>query len=360
MRLKPYARLIQKIGEVHLRRLAAPFKLTFAVTFHCNYRCRTCGIWQRHSRDELTTEEIEKFFRRNPQFLWVDLTGGEPWLRKDFVTICKTILNACPDLLLLHFPTNGYLTETIVAGVREIVACRPERLIITVSMDGDEAMNDAIRGVPGGWRRQMETFKQLRAIRGVRVVLGMTLSRDNVGHFPKAFESARAECPGLDVKDFHVNIVHASAHYFGNVDVPQRSPEETQRLIDAVNDYRRRRGLPLDPVSFLEHEYLRRVERYLRSGMTPTRCHALRSSCFVDAWGQVFPCTIYDRRIGRLREQDFDLAGLWNRPETQQIQKEIWAFQCPQCWTPCEAYQSLLGNFFRPGSSPRAAPRTIQ
>ena len=30
--------------------------------------------------------------------------------------------------------------------------------------------------------------------------------------------------------------------------------------------------------------------------------------------------------------------------DTAQVQGEIWQGQCPQCWTACEAYQSILGN----------------
>ena len=352
MRLKPYAKLTQRLIETHLSRPAQPFKLTFCTTFWCNYKCKTCNIWQMRPKDELKTDEIEAIFRKNPHFLWIDLTGGEPWLRKDFVEICKIVLQNCPDLLLLHFPTNGYLTDKIVAGVREIVGSRPERLIITISTDGDEEVNDHVRGIEGGWKRQIETFKQLHEIDGVKAVLGMTLSGYNVDQFPRAFEAAKSECPWLTYRDFHVNIIHDSEHFFGNTKLKLRENVEKQKLIDAVNEYRKLRGLPLDPVSFLEHEYLRRVERYLETGITPTRCHALRSSCFIDSWGQVFPCTIYDRKIGSLRETDYELAPIWDSPEARQVQQEIWNFKCPQCWTPCEAYQSILGNFFRPGSSP--------
>ena len=51
---------------------------------------------------------------------------------------------------MLHYPTNGYLTEQVVAYTKEVARMRPERLIITVSTDGDEATNDLIRGVGGG------------------------------------------------------------------------------------------------------------------------------------------------------------------------------------------------------------------
>jgi radical SAM protein with 4Fe4S-binding SPASM domain len=85
------------------------------------------------------------------------------------------------------------------------------------------------------------------------------------------------------------------------------------------------------------------------------RCHALRSSCFVDSWGVVFPCTIYGRELGRLREVDYDLGRIWNSEAASALQSEIWGYQCPQCWTPCEAYQSIMGNFLRPDQR-RAAP----
>ena len=36
-------------------------------------------------------------------------------------------------------------------------------------------------------------------------------------------------------------------------------------------------------------------------------------------------------------------------------QQEIWRADCPQCWTPCEAYQSIMGNFLVPGRETSAA-----
>jgi len=270
-------------------------------------------------------------------------------LRKDFAQICEAIIENCPNLLLLHFPTNGYLSDKIVAATREILRMGPEKLIITVSTDGDEAMNDRIRGVEGGWRRQIETFRRLRELDGVHAVLGMTLSAANVDHFPVAFAAAKQEIPDLDYRDFHVNIVHESGHYLHNADLALRQAVDPQALARATEDYARLRGLGWSPVNYLERAYLKRVRRYLETGRTPMRCHALRSSCFIDSWGNVFPCTIYDRKVGSLRETDYDLARIWQSDATAALQQEIWDYKCPHCWTPCEAYQSILGNVLRPG-----------
>jgi MoaA/NifB/PqqE/SkfB family radical SAM enzyme len=353
MRLAPYAALAARALEANVRRPTHPYKLTFCITFWCNYRCQTCNIWQMKPRDELRLEEIREFFARSPRFLWVDLTGGEVWLRKDFVDVCEAVITRCPNLVLLHFPTNGYLTEKIVAGTREIRRMGGEKLIITVSTDGDEATNDAIRGIEGGWRRQIETFRRLREIPGVQVVLGMTLSAANVDHFPQAFAAAKREVPDLRYEDFHVNVVHESAHYLGNTTLGLRRDVAPAALARAAEEYARLRGPARHPVAFLERAYLKRVRRYLETGETPMRCHALRASCFVDSWGNVFPCTIWDRKVGNLREAGYDLGRIWNTPEAAALQAEVWESKCPNCWTPCEAYQSILGNALRPEVPPR-------
>jgi MoaA/NifB/PqqE/SkfB family radical SAM enzyme len=346
LNIKKYGFLAKNIFQANRGRLAHPYKLTFALTSKCNYRCRTCNIWQKPPQDELSPSEIESLFKKAPDFSWIDLTGGEVFLRRDFLEIVEIILANSPHLLLLHFPTNGYLTEIIVSAVRKIARWRPEKLILTISMDGDEPVNDRIRGIPGGWRHQIETFKRLREVPGVQTVLGMTVSALNAGQFPRAFQAAKNEYPPLNYDDFHINIAHVSPHYYGNTSSDLVSGSE-EAMIETIKNYLQVRTFPLGPISFLEKQYLRRVEKYLRSKITPIRCQALNSSCFLDPTGGVYPCTMYDHCLGNIREWDYDLLALWNSQAARQLQGEIWEFNCPQCWTPCEAYQSILGSLLR-------------
>ena len=343
--MKAYLSLTRNILTSNFKRLDFPYKLTFCVTYWCNYKCKTCNIWQRKPKDELTTDEIQKFFRQSNRFNWIDFTGGEVWLRKDFTDIVRAALRECKDLVMVHFPTNGYLTDRIVSGVEEILTLRPKKFVVTISMDGDEAVNDFVRGKEGGWRKQIETYKQLHAMKGVDVVLGMTLSSLNVHEYDNAFAAARAECPWLKPTDFHMNIAHESAHYYGNQDLDVRI-RDTEEIIAEVKRYKKLRGMPFTPTGIIEHRYLDNAEKYLRSGQTPVRCHALNSSCFVDSWGWVYPCGMFDSKLANLRDHDFDLGKIWHLKNTKQLQSEIWDYQCPQCWTPCEANQSLLGNMF--------------
>src|SRR5262245_46934808 len=172
-----------------IRRPGSPVKLNWCLTYWCQYRCKTCNIWQRRPADELTTDEVIAFVRQNPHVGWVDLTGGEIFLRPDIDEILETIVTGWQRLALLHFPTNGFLTDRIVASVRRIAGRGPAKTIVTVSLDGDERTNDDVRGIQGGFRRQIETFNALRRIPGIVTVFGVTLSSHNLGQLARTFEA---------------------------------------------------------------------------------------------------------------------------------------------------------------------------
>ncbi|MGC4085960.1 MAG: SPASM domain-containing protein [Vicinamibacterales bacterium] len=255
----------------------------------------------------------------------------------------ETIVGGWRKLALLHFPTNGFLTDRIVSSVRKIAGRGPAKLIVTVSLDGDEALNDEVRGIKGGYRRQIETFKALRQMPDVVAALGMTLSTYNIGRFDETFAAVARDVPGLQPSDLHLNVAQVSSHYYGN-DGPDSAAPDRMRAREEMRAYRSRLAAPRSPQQLIERAYLKHLDRFLLTGTTPMPCHALRSSCFIDPWGTVYPCITYSRPIGRLRETGMRLDPIWNGDTAVAVQREIWDGQCPQCWTACEAYQSILGN----------------
>lgn len=353
--IRQYATLAANIAISNITRVPSPYKLTYAITYRCNYRCKTCSIWKRKPENELSFEEIKQFFTTSNRFNWIHLTGGEIFLRTDLLDVVTVIMDNCPNLLMLNFPTNGFLTDRIVSTITKIAEMKPPKLFVTISMDGDEALNDDIRGVKGGWRRQIETFKQLHDIPGVDVALGMTLSTYNINQFERTFAAAKAECPWMTYEHFHVNIYH-TAVYYGNEE-QTLTQEENEQFIQEIDKYKRLRGMKLHPISYLEHTYLKYVPHYIRTGKTPIRCHALRASCFMDPMGTVFPCSMYDRPMGNIRDFEYDIQRIWQLVSTRAAQQEIWEYQCPHCWTPCEAYQSILGDFFQRPKTPNCRER---
>ena len=343
--MKRLLTLATRVARSNAGRNARPFKLTLIVTWTCDTRCRMCNIWKRDKQGVMTVEEVAAFFAKNPYFSWVNLSGGEIWTRPDAAALISEVIRASPDLYLLDFPTTGQKTDAIVAGVEGILATRVPKLLVTVSLDGPREVHEDVRGVAGAFDRAIATFRALRRLRSGRfdVFLGMTLSNFNKGQLFTTIDAVRAEIPDVTLREFHVNLAQVSAHYYGNADM---APTTNAALAD-LDEFVRRRGTSLHPVAWLERRYQELTRSFVETGRTPLPCKALASSVFVDARWNVYPCSMYDAPLGNLRENGFDLDRIWRGDPAVRLQREIAEKRCPNCWTPCEAYQTIVGNLGR-------------
>lgn len=324
-----------------------PFKLTVCLTFRCNHRCAACHIWARDKGREMTAGELDRLFASVPDLAWLDLTGGEVVLRQDLPGILASLRKHNRNLALLHFPTGGMLPDRVEAAARAMVWPGGPRVIVSVSFDGPPALHDRLRGMPGAFDRAAETWHRLRRLPGVQVYPGLTLQPATEAH-PGNLDAWRqtADClaerlEGFTIADLHVNFLHRSPHYFGNPDHPTCPPSQLQQVLAAVQQAK---GLPLDPVRAIEAGYLSLCQDHLRHGRSPVPCRSGEVSAYVAPDGTVHPCTIDDRPLGRLQDHDFDLARLWTTEARRALRAEIAADRCPGCWTPCEAYQTLLSQ----------------
>jgi MoaA/NifB/PqqE/SkfB family radical SAM enzyme len=359
-RARPVVTLAARLLAAHVARLRAPLKVTFAVTYRCQYRCRTCHIWKREPGAELSTAELLRFVAVNRGVSWLDVTGGEIFLRPDIAEILLAVANEWPDLAVLHFATNGFLADRIVDTTAALARVSRARIVVTVSLDGDEATNDALRGRTGGYRRQVETFNGLRRLAGVQTVFGLTLSAGNVHAVERTLEACARDCPGFRADDLHVNLAQVSAHFYGNEEAEGLEPGQPA-VLDALDLVSSRRPRRLTPSSCLERAYLRHLRRYVETGDVPGPCHALRASCFIDPVGTVYPCLAYSVPVGSLRETGMDLRRVWAAWQATALQRQIWRGACPRCLTACDAYPTILGNALaplrrRPAGVPGRAP----
>lgn len=337
-----------RVAISNLRELSHPYRLTYAVTNRCQARCVMCGIWSKEPSDELSLAEIDAFFARNNRFSWINLTGGELFLRDDFAGIVRSIDSRCRSLFLLNFPTNGWETDHIVATVRDILThMSVPRLMVTVSLDGPRELHDRIRGLSGSYERALATFRRLRDLRSRRfsVYLGYTLQDANLDAFHDTVMAVRSDLGALEENEIHVNLAHVSAHYYANSEFGGIAARQDAAEMLAAIEAKRTRGIA--PVSFLERTYQRLARVYLTTGRSPVPCQAAAASCFLDPAGTVYPCTSFDAPLGSIRDHDYDLSRLWQRAERQTVRRAVCSAACPGCWTPCEAYQSILANLLR-------------
>jgi sulfatase maturation enzyme AslB (radical SAM superfamily) len=243
-------------------------------------------------------------------------------------------------LYLLHFPTNGWWPERVQQTAERALARKDLRLIITVSIDGPPVLHNDLRGRAESFARAVETLDRLRRMPGIQVFAGMTLGPRNVAALDATLRAINRVIPGFGPDELHVNILNKSGHYFRNLECQN---VDGPALLSAIEDLKERRGLPHTPEMLIEYLYLSLVPRFTSTGRTPVFCQSLSSNCFVAADWTLYPCTIWDQPLLNLRDHDFDLERAWQDPQVRECRSKIGRKKCPNCWTPCEAYPSILG-----------------
>jgi MoaA/NifB/PqqE/SkfB family radical SAM enzyme len=328
-----------KVGGGRLR----PFKVTLVLTERCDCRCEFCFIWRKKKSPEPTPGEIETLLATAPSVSWVNLTGGELFLRDDVVEVVEAVRRALPHLAVLDFPTTGQRRDRILADVRRIASLGIPRFFVTVSLEGPPDVHDRLRGRAGAFESAVLTWSGLRRIAGVKPYLGMTLSSENAHLLPETLRSVRRLAPEARWRDLHLNVLTTSAHYYGNTASTMTPPAGLDDGVRRVLRARERAGGPTD---WIEATYLRLLPAYLATGRSPIACRSLEASVFVAANGDVHPCTVYGRVLGNVRERT--LYDILDGEEARAAREVVARDRCPGCWSPCEANPTIVASF--PGS----------
>ena len=343
--------LTKQILASNFRNVKFPYKLNFCLTYKCNSKCLSCDIWKIKSTNELNSDELKYFFKHSNKFSWIDVTGGEVFLRKDIIEIIDTILQNCKYLYHLHIPTNSIIADLTVDRIKEILNLKPlpKKFTITISIDGPPDLHDHVRGIEGNWNSTMEAYNELRKYenKNFKTFFGFTLSKLNLGKFHETVLAVQNEFPQVKYEDFHMNIAHTSGHYYNNNEFDIGVNSDKEKFINEVEAFRLRKKKIFNPINNLENKYLNYAKKYIMVQETPIDCKSLASSVFLDPYGNVFPCSIWDKKIGNIKDFDFNLSKLLKEKIVKELREQINEKSCPNCWTPCEAYQSILGSIFR-------------
>ncbi len=302
-----------------------------------------CNIWKKNSPvPEIGAREIENFFKRANKFYWVGLTGGEVFLRKDLPEIADILMFYCGRLNAIHFSTNGQLKDRII-DLTKYIRRKNKRLkiVYTISIDGPSSLHDEIRGVKGAWENAVSAFKSLKEIELVKPQFGFTLSEYNADKFKDTFISLKDAYPRLKFDDMTVNVFQRSSIYYGNQDMKPLDKDKASKEIREILKMDKER---FSVNNFLRRTYLKLYLKYLDTHKCPLKCQALSSTCFLDPYGNLFPCTVYDKKLLNIRDLKEDFISVWNSDNAKSLSHECSNYMCPSCWSPCDAYSAMGGS----------------
>ena len=293
-----------------------PLFASYNVTGRCNMKCTFCEWW-KHKIPELSTKKalqaIDAVCSLGVPFF--DLSGGEPLLRNDLITLAKRVAShGC----LVSMNTNGtLLTENIVDEVAQVFDT------VVVSLDGPKEMHDKIRGVPGTYEKAIKAIKLLKS-RGVKTGVNSVATPWNIDILPQFIEELRNKVDMAQVQPMHPYPP-----------APENVPSNKQ-VLGLVNYLL---ALKRSDPSFLAlpTEFIKGFEQFFQ-GTAPKICHAGELYVAINPEGKLLACPARsDLVLGDTTTESVD--NILKQKNTQGWQK---VSACKGCWLECTAGVSML------------------
>lgn len=170
--------------------------LQFHITGRCNLRCKHCY----RTEGDVETLTYEDIVRVIDQFIslcnlyntlhqikkrgHINLTGGEPFIRKDIKDIIRYI-GKCTDKISYGFLSNGsFIDEEIIHLLKETGVS-----FVQLSIDGNQETHDALRA-KGDYVRVFQTAQMLEKA-GIRTYISFTANKENYKYLPKVAKECR-------------------------------------------------------------------------------------------------------------------------------------------------------------------------
>lgn len=315
-----------------------PFNLTISLSYRCNSRCKTCNIWRKTEgiSDDLSLEEYEKIFKKlGRSVFWATLSGGEPFMRRDIAEIAKSLYTSCHPKII-NIPTNGLLGAYIAKKAEEIaLACPGSEIVVNLSLDGVGKKHDDIRGIPGNFDRAMEAYGALRKISLKNFSLGVHSVISKLNHKdmpelcdfvldmlgPDSYISEVAE-ERIELDTIGAGITPSHAEYSEAVGYIAKRME---RYCPKKGISRITRAFRMGYYDFAKEAIACRDRGSIKQ---PIPCYAGFASGQISPKGDVWGCCIRAEPLGNLRENDYDLKGIWFGGRAEAFRKSVKRMEC--------------------------------
>jgi MoaA/NifB/PqqE/SkfB family radical SAM enzyme len=287
-----------------------------------------CLVWQNPTRpeEEIRPQVLEKL----PRLFFVNITGGEPFIRQDLSEIVEILRKKSERMVI---STNGYFTDKIISLCK-----RYPRLGIRISIEGLAKANDEIRRIPDGFDRTLRTLLELKSMGIKDIGFAMTVQDLNFHDIVPLYLLAQ----GLGL-EFATAVIHNS-HYFhkwdNRIENKKGAAAELYRLINLLLKSKR-------PKEWFRAYFNYGLINYINGNRRLLPCSMARDGFFVDPWGDVLSCNGMDKKyvIGNLKEKTWD--EIWNNKSVENARQKV--KDCTRnCWMIGSAAPAIWRHPLRP------------
>ncbi len=306
------------------KEVSTPRFLVLFINSICNMKCEHCFYWTSlNKKDDLTKEELFALSKSLGPVENLNLSGGEPFLRKEFSDICRQFITH-NGVRQIYVPTNGYFTERTVRQVTQTLQ-EPslELFVVELSLDGMPEFHDTFRVAKNSFRKAMETYEALVEVQAsdprLRIHCNSCATDRNMDEIKQLTSYLYERCPKMD----HHNL----AIIRGDRKDPSLGGPDLQ-CYEELFQYIRRLWAPREKGrygSIVEPMLQWTKVQTIKQQRQVVPCLAGRLTGVVYANGDVSTCEILEP-LGNLRQATF--PEIWQSERAEKARQSIANKEC--------------------------------
>ena len=293
-----------------------PTDMCIITTYRCPMKCKMCDIWQHPTikSKEITPEEIKLL----PEVKFINLTGGEPFVREDLNEIVRVCFTKSPRVVI---STSGWFEEKVIKLAEEF-----PNIGIRISIEGLSCKNDELRGQQGGFDKGLRTLLRLKEMGVKDIGFGCTVSNNNSEDMLSLYRLSQSLGMEFATAAFH------NSYYFHKDDNVISNKEEVCHNFEKLIAMQLKEN---HPKSWFRAFFNMGLINYIEGNRRLLPCEAGMVNFFVDPYGEVYPCNGLEEKywkesMGNIRETS-DFSTIWEGEKAQAVRELVRT--CPKnCW----------------------------
>jgi len=311
-----------------------PQAVSIEITHNCVAKCIMCNIWKIPR--EVPNLLIDDWIRLLSSHLFsdlreLDITGGEPFLRKDLLDflmgICELKHKNLKALKSVAITTNGFLTGRVLKCTEEILprmADKDIELVMVCAMDAIGEIHEKIRRYKDAWSKVNETVQGLKRIRErfSNLIIGLktTILPINVGELEGLAQYADSNGLFTIISP----CIITDARYL--------NPDKADELVFREDNIGKM-------IHFFEGKGFRwsyhrdALVQFFKTGRMKKPCSCGFNYFFVRYNGELFLCPLINISFGNVQETP--VTDLFFSEKASQFRRKIGKFpECKRCTEP--------------------------
>ena len=292
-----------------------PTDASIILTYRCPMKCMMCNIWQNPTdkNAEITAADLKTL----PRLKFINLTGGEPFVREDIAEIVEECYRHTDRIVI---STSGWFEDRIIE-----LAKKYPQIGIRISIEGLSEKNDELRGRQGGFDKGLRTLLKLRDMGLKDIGFGCTVSNNNSTDMLSLYSLSKALGMEFATAAFH------NSYYFHKTDNRITNRDEV------TNNFKKLIEMQLaekHPKSWFRAFFNMGLINYIDGKRRLLPCEAGTTNFFIDPWGEIYPCngmedSCWKESMGNIRTADFNT--IWNSEQAARVREKV--SRCPKnCW----------------------------